>query len=149
MNTITSTIEKTLTINAPLEKVWPMISTKEGICKWFCQEMEGEFQVGHQPTFVFVMSNGEKFRGKVRVDALDPKDYMAYRWRPNSDSEEPIEDTASTLVEFKLTAAGEATTLRMVESGFDRVPEAEREKALSGNTEGWNEELGELQALFA
>lgn len=150
MNTTADTsIHKSLVINAPLEKVWPMISTKDGILRWFCEEMEGEFAVGEQPTFIFIMSNGDRFRGRVRVETLTAKNYMAYRWRPSDASEEPIDTKTSTLVEFKLTDQGETTKLDMIESDFDRIPEASRQKSISDNTEGWVSELGELQALFA
>jgi hypothetical protein len=50
-------------------------------------------------------------------------------------------------VEFTLSPAGDATTLRVVETGFAALDasEAEKDNAVKENTEGWISELGELQ----
>ena len=53
----------------------------------------------------------------------------------------------STLVEFGLTAEGDGTRLRVVESGFPELDGAEDENAAyaEGNRQGWRVELDELR----
>jgi uncharacterized protein YndB with AHSA1/START domain len=57
----------------------------------------------------------------------------------------------STLVEFSLTAEGEGTRLRVVESGFRQLEgsEEEKEKDAEGHRSGWELELGELREYVA
>jgi hypothetical protein len=51
------------------------------------------------------------------------------------------------LVEFTLEPAVDGTKLRVVESEFETLSltAAEREEKISGNTQGWREELDELR----
>ena len=83
-----------------------------------------------------------------RVVAVEPHTRFAYRWAPFKDpgGEEPVEGN-STLVEFTLQPEGDATRLRVVESGFASLAtsEAQRARNLAGNTEGWEFETGELR----
>jgi hypothetical protein len=59
---------------------------------------------------------------------------------------EPLEDN-STLVEFSLDSEGEATRLRVVESGFWELAGSEQENAKDAeeHSRGWELELGELR----
>ncbi|MEZ4531997.1 MAG: hypothetical protein R2855_13390 [Thermomicrobiales bacterium] len=59
----------------------------------------------------------------------------------------PFDQTPSTLVEFFLEETPEGTRLTVRESGFSNLPEADRERALRDNTEGWIEETTHLFRL--
>ncbi|HVX47290.1 MAG TPA: SRPBCC domain-containing protein, partial [Mycobacteriales bacterium] len=82
----------------------------------------------------------------VRVERLDPPTYAAYRWVSAFPGEELREDT-STLVEFTLTAEGDQTRLRVVETGFEALatPEANRRKVITDHTNGWPQCLDALR----
>ncbi|TDU80274.1 activator of Hsp90 ATPase-like protein [Streptomyces sp. KS 21] len=75
-----------------------------------------------------------------------PQTYLAYRWASAFPGEELREDN-STLVEFTLTAEGDKTRLRVVESGFATLsgPEDLRAKAVKDNTGGWPQVLDALK----
>jgi uncharacterized protein YndB with AHSA1/START domain len=82
----------------------------------------------------------------ARVVAVEPYTRFSYRWVPYpAAGVEPTEDN-STLVEFSLEPEAEGTRLRVVESGFERLPRtpAAIDEAVEGNTKGWQSELGEL-----
>jgi hypothetical protein len=57
----------------------------------------------------------------------------------------------STLVEFWLSAEGESTRLRVVESGFPQLDGSEEENAkyAENHLDGWSRELGELRDYVA
>ena len=82
----------------------------------------------------------------VRVEKVEPPTYLAYRWASAFPGEELREDN-STLVEFTLTPEGDATRLRVVESGFAALagPEELRGQAVQDNTGGWPQELDALK----
>jgi uncharacterized protein YndB with AHSA1/START domain len=78
----------------------------------------------------------------VRVEKVEPPSYVAYRWTSAFPGQELREDN-STLVEFTLTAEGDKTRLRVVESGFAALAGSEelRSRAIKDNTGGWPEVL--------
>jgi uncharacterized protein YndB with AHSA1/START domain len=83
-----------------------------------------------------------------RIEAVEPQRLFAFRWAPFTDPGglDPT-DGNSTRVEFTLSAEGQGTRLRVVESGFETLATSaeQRRRNLEGNTEGWRMELGELQ----
>lgn len=143
--TLTDTIERTLELNAPPERVWPALATKDGVTSWFCDTIEGDWAAGE----TVAMKWGE-FSNPVQVVAIEPKTLVSYRWVPGTPSDDvPFEPNNMTLVEFHLSANGSGSRLRLVETGFSRLPKEHWERCLSDNTEGWNEELQKLAKLFA
>jgi hypothetical protein len=58
-----------------------------------------------------------------------------------------VPEDNSTLVEFNLSAEGDATRLRVVESGFRELSgsDDEREKDADDHREGWKLELDDLR----
>ena len=71
---------------------------------------------------------------EVLIERIEPERYFAYRWHPYAI--DPAVDYAHepmTLVEFRLDEADGGTLLTIVESGFDQVPLARREKAFRMN----------------
>ena len=142
-------IEREVVIEAPVERVWELITQPEHLGTWF----------GDAGADVDLREGGElELRweehgsSRGRIVLLDEPSALSFRWAPFQDpgGTDPV-DGNSTLVEFTLVAEGKATRLRVVESGFaglDATPEKRRQN-LEGNTEGWRAELGELQAYAA
>jgi uncharacterized protein YndB with AHSA1/START domain len=73
-----------------------------------------------------------------QIVAVEPQRRLAFRWHPyavepgTGYSQEP-----TTLVEFTLAETNGGVLLRIVESGFDKIPAERRASALESNTEGW------------
>jgi uncharacterized protein YndB with AHSA1/START domain len=131
------TIEREMTLGAPIERVWQAITDPREVSEWFGVQAEIDLQPGGK--IVFGWSEG---RFLARVEEVIPPTRFAYRWCLAKDTEVDVGPT--TLVTFSLEPSDEGTTLRLVESGFASLPEGVRDKHLSENTEGWAEELGEL-----
>jgi hypothetical protein len=50
-----------------------------------------------------------------------------------------------TLVEFTIEDRAPGILLRVVESGFNAVPEARRQKAFKMNSRGWDDQMGNIE----
>ena len=138
-------IERETLINAPLERVWEVITAAEHLGRWFG---DAGAEIDLRPGGAMVLRwTDAAHRG--RVVAVEPPTRFSYRWAPFDDpgGDEPVEGN-STLVEFTLHPDGEATRLRVVESGFASLSASEQQRArnFDGNTEGWQRETDELRA---
>jgi uncharacterized protein YndB with AHSA1/START domain len=84
------------------------------------------------------------------IERMDPESRLSYRWHPypvNSGVDYSSEPT--TLVEFELEEVAGGTQLRVVESGFDRIPLARRTEAFRMNDAGWAEQLENIARYVA
>jgi uncharacterized protein YndB with AHSA1/START domain len=137
-------IERETTIAAPVERVWALLTESEHVGRWFG---DAGAEIDLRPGGEIVMHWAEHGTSRGRVEAVEPNRRFAYRWAPFRDpgGEEPVEGN-STLVEFTLSEEGDATRLRVVESGFAALAcsDEQRAKNVASNTEGWTVELGEL-----
>jgi uncharacterized protein YndB with AHSA1/START domain len=139
-------IERETVINAPVERVWELITEAVHLGRWF-GDAGAEIDLRPGGAMVLRWTEGGTSRG--RVVAVEPPTRFAYRWAPFKDpgGQEPV-DGNSTLVEFTLQPEGDATRLRVVESGFASLATSEEQRArnFNGNTEGWERETDELRA---
>jgi len=152
-------IEKRVTLNAPISRVWSAISNSREFGRWFGVELVGEFAEGASLRGKFdasldaaAIAEYQKSRGlppsKVKmpdedavfctVERIDPERYFSFRWIPYGiDAEIDPKNEPTTLVEFQLEVVPEGTRLTIVESGFDKVPAHRRERAFRMNEGGW------------
>ena len=142
-------IERETTIAAPVERVWALLTEAEHLGRWFG---DAGAEIDLRPGGEMVMHWSEHGTSRGRVEAVEPHRRFAYRWAPFKDpgGQEPAEGN-STLVEFTLTAEGEGTRLRVVESGFTAVewpPERDAAEVRAAHIEGWDRHLGDLDALL-
>ena len=134
-------IEREVLIEASRERVWATLTDPEHIAGWFGDKAEMDPRPGGKAAF------GWRDHGTHHavVQRADPPSLLSYRWARDVDTE-PAEGN-STLVEFSLTDVFAGTLLRVVETGFASLhaTEAEQDKALRNNAEGWQSELAELK----
>lgn len=85
----------------------------------------------------------------MRVETVSPPRAFSFRWIHGTGAEPSPGN--STLVEFTLSAEGDGTRLRVVESGFPALdwPEDEKARYADENTRGWGVELDELRGYIA
>lgn len=128
-------IECETLIDASVEQVWSIVA-EPGV--WVADEPAGASAQEGYSTVV----TGQHGSFPVRVEKVEPKTYVAYRWVHAFPGEDLREDN-STLVEFTLTPEGSSTRLRVVESGFAALaaPEERRTQAFKDNSGGWPEVL--------
>ncbi|MDI5971484.1 SRPBCC domain-containing protein [Streptomyces sp. SL13] len=147
MNAVQDRIEREITINASVERVWSLISVPgwwagDGDASEQKRRTEGEWSVIEDPKY-------GTFR--VRPAGSEPHRYASYRWVVGEsvgvDVEPSEEDT--TLVEFWLSElTGGATLVRVLESGFASLTGSDEHRRLSidSHAEGWRQQLDILKA---
>ena len=128
-------IERTIHIDAPVERVWTIVTEPEHLGTWFGDA--GASRAGD----VITMAWKEHGEAELRIVREDAPNVFAFRWDANDPG------IGDTLVEFTFTPEGSGTRLKVVESGWDELrTSAERQAELrEGNTGGWKAELGDLE----
>ncbi len=132
------TIERTLEINAPIDKVF------QAVISDFFKAWDGELSPDTHGHFNF----GEWGRSSVHLVDIKPPTYLAYRWVPGTIFEGDIYEKGCTLVEFQLSESGDKTKLVLKESGFASLPAEIYREAMDNNTAGWDEEVANFAKLF-
>lgn len=129
-------IEREIVIDAPVERVWSLV-TEPG---WWIGEGEDSGKVRRHEDGLDVI-DGRHGRFPVRVETVEPRTYVAYRWASGFPGEIPAEGN-STLVEFWLTEQGSGTLVRVAESGFASLAVSDdvRDRSVEGNTKGWTQQ---------
>jgi uncharacterized protein YndB with AHSA1/START domain len=131
-------IEKQLVIHAPIERVY------QAVLDDFMGKAVGDIK----PDTHIVFDFGEWGRSSVHVISVEPPSYLAYRWVPGMIFEGDIYEKGCTLVEFRLSATSEGTSLTLIESGFASLPAEIYAEALANNSAGWDEEVANFIKLF-
>lgn len=166
--TSTDSIEKRVSLRAPVSRVWRALTDAREFGVWFGFTLEGEFVPGetlrgtfegsidqaaliaHQKSLGLTPS-GIQLPGPravfCTVERLEPERYFSFRWIPYGiDAEADPENEPTTLVEFRLEPAADGTLLTITESGFDRVPAHRRARAFRMNEGGWATQSEQLKA---
>jgi uncharacterized protein YndB with AHSA1/START domain len=134
-------IERSVLIEAPLDRVWDLV-TEPG---WWVPS-QAQTPLDRTQGAIAVRESEQWGRFPVQVVSFDPKTYAAFRWASTNPGEDLTADN-TTLVEFHLTNEAEAIKVTVVETGFAAlpIPEEARRKGFDGNTQGWAEELNSLR----
>jgi len=135
-------IEREITIGAPRERVWSLLTSAEHLGSWFGDAgAEIDLRPGGR-----LELRWEKY-GTVRgeVDVVEPPERFAFRWP--ADHEAGFVEGNLTRVEFTLAAAAEGTVLTVVESGFAALRYGDPIVRHADHVQGWGKELGELREL--
>lgn len=142
----TDRIEKQILLRAPQARVWRALTDAGEFGAWFRVKLDGPFAPGGRTTGQITYPGYEHLRLEVRVERMDAETLFAFRWNPTADGPEGDPDQQpSTLVEFRLEAVAGGTLLRLVESGFDRLPAERREAARRQNEGGWTLQMENIQ----
>jgi uncharacterized protein YndB with AHSA1/START domain len=131
-------IERETTIDAPVERVWAVLTEPEHVGGWFA---DAGAEIDLRPGGAMRLSWAEYGSVRARVEVVEPPRRFAYRWTAHfAGNAEPVAGN-STLVEFMLTPEGGGTRLRVIESGFDALTTSAEaaERNHADNTSGWKE----------
>ena len=144
---MTDRIEKTVFLEAPVEKAWHALTDHEQFGSWFRVALEAPFKVGEESVGQITYPGYEHVVWRVRVTAIEPMTRFAFTWHPHGidpDYDYSVEEP--TTITFTLKPEGSGTRLNLVESGFDRLPENRRAEAWRGNDGGWAEQMDNIKA---
>jgi uncharacterized protein YndB with AHSA1/START domain len=145
----TDRIEKQVVLRAPLDRVWRAISDSREFGRWFGVRVDGPFVEGTSVTATITGTIVDDevaemqrphtgARATWQIIAVEAPRRFAYRWHPFAvDSTVDYSAEPTTLVEFTLSETPDGVLLRIVESGFDAIPQARRADAFEANSGGW------------
>jgi uncharacterized protein YndB with AHSA1/START domain len=137
----TDRIEREVEIAAPRGKVWRVLTDATEFGAWFGVKLAGVF-AGRVLRGAITIPGYEHVTMEITVERMDPETLVSWRWHPAA--VEPGVDYShepKTLVEFTLEEIPKGTRLRVVESGFERVPAARRAEAFRMNSHGWEMQM--------
>ena len=143
-------IEQNISLSAPLDRVWRAVSDHREFGTWFKVMLDQPFVAGQASTGHMTNKGYEHVRWNASVDAVEPPHRLAFRWHPYAI--EPGRDYSNeptTLVEFMLEPDGDGTRLRVVESGFDALPDSRRDEAFRMNSNGWAKQVENIRDYLA
>jgi uncharacterized protein YndB with AHSA1/START domain len=138
-------IEREISISAPPERVWAVLTEPEHVGVWFGTGAPTPIDL--RPGGIMHLDHGEYGAFPTRVEKVDPPHYFAYRWASGYPDEETT-DTNSTLVEFTLAPDGAGTRLTVAESGFAtlEIPAHRVDTAgYNSHSAGWTAKLEDLR----
>ncbi len=142
----TDRIEKQIEIAAPASRVWRALTDYREFGEWFRVNLEGPFVVGEFLRGQITYPGYEHVVMEVLVEAIEPETRFAFRWRPYAiDPGMDYSHEPRTLVEFTLEATDHGTLVRVVESGFDRIPAHRRDEAFRMNDSGWTAQVQHIK----
>jgi uncharacterized protein YndB with AHSA1/START domain len=138
----TDRIEKEIFLRAPRARVWRALTDANEFGSWFGAEMKGPFAPGARVRGRVTHPGYEHMTMDITIEEMEPERRLSWRWHPGA--AEPGQDfdaEPTTLVVFELTEEPGGTRLKVVETGFDRLPLERRARALRENTEGWSAQI--------
>jgi uncharacterized protein YndB with AHSA1/START domain len=117
----------------PVARVWPAVSTREGIEKWFFDFVGFEPAVGNE--FHFVADCGNKFDHHCVVTEVVPERKIAFTWSYAGYA-------GDSLVTIELLPEKDGTRLKLTHEGLDNF-EKRPEFARENFAKGWTSLIGE------
>jgi uncharacterized protein YndB with AHSA1/START domain len=138
---VQNTIQSTIVISAPLERVWELVSEPG----WWVPS-DAPSAADRTPGAVVVRESEEYGRFPVEIVELRPMSYAAFRWASTFPGDH-LTVGRTTLVEFTVTSADDVVSVSVVESGFATLdaPDDVKNQSAQSNTSGWRDELESLR----
>ena len=140
-------IEKSIEINAPVERVWRALTDHNEFGEWFRANLDEPFKVGEVTRGQITYPGYEHLEWVAIIKKMEHERLFAFAWCPGSrDSDLDPSTEPQTLVEFKLEATRDGTRLLISESGFSALPSDRRADAFRENSKGWEEQAKNIAA---
>jgi uncharacterized protein YndB with AHSA1/START domain len=143
-------IEKTIELKAPVSRVWRALTDHKEFGTWFRSEMAGPFVLGQVTRARSTYPGCESKEWEALVKRMEPERVFAFTWHPYP-ADQAVDYSAEppTLVEFTLEKIASGTLLRVVESGFDKLPAKRRAEAFRMNDNGWSIQIENIAKYLA
>lgn len=140
-------IEKTVALNASVERVWRALTDHNEFGEWFRVKLDGPFVPGELSRGRITHPGYEHIVWEARILRMESPRLFSFTWHPYAvDPNVDYSQEPSTLVEFRLEPISIGTRLSIVESGFEALPNHRRVDALRMNDDGWTQQLENIRA---
>lgn len=142
----TDRIEKNVVLKAPRGRVWRALAEAKEFGAWFGVTFSGAFSPGATVRGTMTIKGYEGKQFEFAVDRMEPERLISFRWHPYAiDPKIDYSAEPTTLIVFELEEVPGGTQLKVVESGFDRIPLARRAEAFKMNEQGWGKQLKNIE----
>jgi uncharacterized protein YndB with AHSA1/START domain len=139
-------IEKSIELKAPISRVWQALTDHKEFGTWFRVELETPFRPGQVTRAQLTYPGYEHLRIEFVVQKMEPERLFSFTWHPYAiDTNHDYSGETPTLVEFTLEENSDGTLLRVVESGFDKIPSNRRLEAFRMNESGWSAQIKNIK----
>jgi uncharacterized protein YndB with AHSA1/START domain len=139
-------IEKTIALKAPPSRVWRALTDHREFGTWFRVRLDGPFVPGQVTRGQIAYPGYEHLRWEAVVQTMEPERMFSFTWHPYAvDPKQDYSAEPPTLVAFTLEKTATGTLLRVVESGFDKLPAHRRLEAFRMNDGGWSEQMKNIE----
>jgi len=141
-----SRIDRTIKINAPVDRVFRALTSAEELSAWFQVRIEGAIAEGREVWMTSLHPDHAGVRFRVKFVAIVPPTRVSWQWHPGEvDPKVDYSREPMTTVTFTLAPAAGGTEVSLSETGFDAISLARRAKVHQDNSQGWAEVLVWLQ----
>ena len=135
-------IEKTIELTAPLSRVWRALTDHREFGAWFRVNLDQPFVAGQASSGHMTIPGYEHVRWQATIQKVEPERLFSFTWHPYAvDPDADYSGETPTLVEFTLEKTATGTLLKVMESGFDKVPAGRRAEAFRMNNQGWTQQV--------
>lgn len=139
---MTDRIEKSIELKASLSRVWRALTDHREFGTWFRVQLDTPFAPGKTVRGQITHPRYEHMKWEMVVQKMEPERLFSFTWHPYAvDPDQDYSSEVPTLVEFTLEKSAAGTLLRVVESGFDKLPDKRRLEAFRMNETGWSEQM--------
>ncbi|MBA1377079.1 SRPBCC family protein [Pseudomonas brassicacearum] len=144
-------IERKILLKAPRSQVWRALANAEAFGQWFGVELAGKrFVAGERTQGQITYTGYEHLVWDVLVERVEPERVFSFRWHPYAvEPQTDYSQEAETRVQFELEDMDGGTLLKVVESGFNDIPEARRLKAFRMDSRGWDEQMANIEEFLS
>ena len=141
-----SRIDRTIRINAPVDRVFRALTSAEELSAWFQVRIEGAIAEGSEVWMTSLHPDHAGVRFRVKFVAIVPPTRVSWQWHPGEvDPKVDYSREPMTTVTFTLEATGGGTRVHVAETGFDAISLTRRAKVYRDNAQGWPEVIGWLR----
>jgi uncharacterized protein YndB with AHSA1/START domain len=151
MNTSTDRIECEILLKAPRTKVWRALSNAEQFGNWFGIDFAGgHFTAGQSVQGRIIHPDYDHLTFAILIERVQPEYLLAWRWHPAPiDQSVDYSQEPTTLVVFELKDMDGGVLLTVVETGFDNIPLTRRAEAFRMNSNGWAQQMKNIESHLA
>jgi uncharacterized protein YndB with AHSA1/START domain len=135
-------VDRTIDINAPIERVWRALTDAKELSAWFQVTIDGKIAPGEDVWMTSTHAEHAGTRFPVRIVEMTAPRRVVWQWHPGAvDPAVDYSREPRTTVTFTLERSGNGTRLSLSETGFDQISLARRAKVYKDNSQGWTEVL--------
>jgi uncharacterized protein YndB with AHSA1/START domain len=140
----TLAVERSIWIAAPRERAWEAVTEPEHLDQWYATHYRWEIpalQVGTTVKFYHKDDNSDMQIATIEV--VDPPRQFTLRWQP--DKQYPAMTLITT---FMLEDENDGTRVAISASGYEAVPEDERQQWIAATGGGYTMSMENLKAYL-